>query len=84
MGCVYCLDAFDATLDQGMLCHEWVGSWMVGTHDDISGKVHIQLLSCEDTGEVGSYGSAHTWEMVHAGRYVAGGSRVLDYGWVGP
>jgi len=47
-------------LDQGMLCHERVGSWMEVTRDDMSGEVHIQLLSCEDTGEVGSYGSAHT------------------------
>ena len=54
------------------------------TRDDMSGEVHIQLLSCEDTGEVGSYGSTHTWEMLRAGRYVAGGSRVLDYGWTGP
>jgi len=43
-----------------MLCHKRVGSWMVGTCDDMRGKIHIQLLSCEDTGEVGSYGSAHT------------------------
>jgi len=46
--------------DQGMLCHERVGSWMEVTRDDMSGKVHIQLLSCEDTGEVGLYGSNHT------------------------
>jgi len=57
---VCCLDAIEANLDQGMMCHERVGSWMVVTRDDMSGKVHIQLLSCEDTGEVGSYGSAHT------------------------
>jgi len=44
-------------LDQGMLCLERVGSWMEVTRDDMSGEVHIQLLSCEDTGEVGSYGS---------------------------
>jgi len=43
-----------------MLCHERVGSWMKVTRDDMSGEVHIQLLSCEDTGEVGSYGSTHT------------------------
>jgi len=27
---------------------------------------------------------AHTWEMLRAGRYVASGSHVLDYGRVGP
>jgi len=43
-----------------MLCHERVGSWMEVTRDDMSREVHIQLLSCEDTGEVGSFGSAHT------------------------
>ena len=42
-------------LDQEMLCHERVGSWMVLTCDDMSGEVHIQLLSHGDTSEVGSY-----------------------------
>jgi len=27
---------------------------------------------------------AHTWEMLRAGRYVVGGSRVLDYERAGP
>jgi len=43
-----------------MLCHERVGSWMEVTRDDMSWEVHIQLLSCQDMGEVGSYGSTHT------------------------
>ena len=38
-----------------MLCHEWVGSWMVLTCEDMSREVHIQLLSRGDTSEVGSY-----------------------------
>jgi len=38
-----------------MLCHERVGSMMVVTRDDMSGEVHIMLLSCGDTSEVGSY-----------------------------
>jgi len=38
-----------------MLCHERVGSWMVLTCEDMSGEVHIQLLSRGDTSEVGSY-----------------------------
>ena len=42
-------------LDQEMLCHERVRSWMVLTCDDMSGEVHIQLLSHGDTSEVGSY-----------------------------
>ena len=50
----------------------------------MGGEAHIQLLSCEDMGEVCSYGSAHTWEILRARRYLAGGSRVLDYGRVGP
>ena len=54
------------------------------TRDDMSWEVHIQLLSCQDMGEVGSYGSTHTWAMLRAGRYVAGGSCVLDYGRAGP
>ena len=71
-------------LDQGMLCHERVGSWIDVTRDDMSEEVHIQLLMCEDMGEVGSYGSAHIREMLCAGRYVTNGSRVLDYGQAGP
>jgi len=43
-----------------MLCHEQVDSWIEVTRNDMSGEVHIQLLSCEDTSEVGSYGLAHT------------------------
>jgi len=42
------------------MCHERVGSWMEVIRDYMSGEVHIQLLSCKDTGEVGSYGSSHT------------------------
>ncbi|QCE15477.1 hypothetical protein DEO72_LG11g2488 [Vigna unguiculata] len=57
----------ERNLDQGMLCHERVGSWMKVTRDDMSGEVHIQLLSCENTSKVGSYGSAHTREMLRAG-----------------
>jgi len=43
----------------------------------MSGEVYILLLSCGDTSEVGSYVScSHLRDA--AGRYVAGGSRVLD------
>ena len=50
----------------------------------MSGEVHTQLLSCGDTREVGSNVRAHSWEMLRTGRYVAGGSHVLDYGRAGP
>ena len=46
----------------------------------MSKEVHILILSCGDTsGEVRMFG-AHTQEMLRAGRFVAGRSRVLDYG----
>jgi len=42
------------------------------------------MLSCEDTsGEVRMF-CAHTLELLRAGRFVAVGSRVLDYGRGGP
>ena len=50
----------------------------------MSGKVHIQLLSRGDTSEVGSYVPCSRLEMSRAGRYGAGGSHMLDYGWAGP
>ncbi|QCD86328.1 hypothetical protein DEO72_LG3g849 [Vigna unguiculata] len=39
------------------------------TRDDMSGKVHIRILSCGDTSE----------EMLQARTFVVGGSRMLDY-----
>jgi len=45
----------DENVDQEMLSHERVGSWMVLTCDGMSGEVHTDLLSCGDTSEVGSY-----------------------------
>ena len=50
----------------------------------MSGEVHIQLLSRGDTSEVGSYVPCSRLEMLRAGRYVAGGSHVLDYRRVSP
>jgi len=50
----------------------------------MSREVHIQLLSCGDTSEVGSYVSCSHLRYATCMRYVAGGSHVLDYGWVGP
>jgi len=46
----------------------------------MSGEVHILLFSCGDTSEVGSYVSRSHLRDVVCGRYVASGSRVLDYG----
>jgi len=45
----------DVNVDQEMLCHERVGSWMVVTCDGMSEEVHTQLLSYGDTSDVGSY-----------------------------
>jgi len=50
----------------------------------MSGEVHILLLSCRDTSKVGSYVSCSHLRDVVCGRYVAGGSHVLDYERVGP
>ena len=48
----------------------WAGRFMDGvTCDDMSGEVHIKLLSHEDTREVGSYVPCSRWEMPRAGRY---------------
>jgi len=55
MACVFYFYAMMRYLDQGMLCHERVCSWMVVTCDDVSGEAHIQFLSCGDMSEVGSY-----------------------------
>jgi len=53
-----------------MLCHERASSWMELTCEDMSGEVHIQLLSRGDTSEVGSYVPCSRGEMPRAGRYV--------------
>jgi len=53
------------------------------TRDDMSREVHIMILSCGDMSKEVRMFRAHTWEMLRAGRFVAGGSRVLDYGWGG-
>jgi len=50
----------------------------------MSMEVHIILLSCGDTSEVGSYVPCSHLRDAACGRYVVGGSRVLDYGRVGP
>ncbi|QCD93983.1 hypothetical protein DEO72_LG5g2061 [Vigna unguiculata] len=54
------------------------------TCDDMSGEVHIKLLSREDTsGEVRMF-RAHVERCHVRGGTGAGGSHVLDYGRVGP
>ena len=50
----------------------------------MSGEVHTLLLSYEDTSEVGSYVLYSQLRDAACGRYVAGGSHVLDYGQAGP
>jgi len=50
----------------------------------MSGEVHTQLLSCGDTNEVGSYVPCSHLRDAECGRYVVGGSRVLDYGRASP
>jgi len=50
----------------------------------MSEEVHNLILSCEDTsGEVCMF-RAHTGEMLRAGRFITGGSCVLDYRRGGP
>ncbi|QCE10699.1 hypothetical protein DEO72_LG10g1930 [Vigna unguiculata] len=50
----------------------------------MNGEVHILILSFGDTrGKVRMF-RAHTWEMLRARRFVAGGSRLLDYERGGP
>jgi len=51
----------------------------------MSGEVHILILSCGDTSEVGSYVLCSLLRDAACGEvYVAGGSRVLDYGRASP
>jgi len=63
------------------------------TCDGMSGEVHTQLLSCEDTSEVGSYvpcshlrdvayGEVHGWWITCVGLR-AGKSIEQDYEWGG-
>jgi len=50
----------------------------------MSGYVHGWWWTRDDmSGEVRMF-RAHTWELLWAGRFVVGRSRVLDYGWGGP
>jgi len=50
----------------------------------MSRVVHILILSCGDMSREVRMFCAHTSEMLRAGRFVASGSRVLDYGQGGP